>query len=617
MCSLSFDNGFSTQIIGKHDTVTIVGGGYLREPEPTSFEVGEPREIERHTTFQFVVARNELEAAEIWFQISMYGLDQGQFHYPAHHSGSEQSFNQIARWITQCKQKHPNCARHRTVLPRRLLKIQTGCPDKVLLCRTQTLADRNIQYLALSYCWGNSTNVQSLKVNISDREAHGLDVADLPAVIKDAVTVTDGCGYHYLWVDALCICQDDKQEWEVEATAMADIYGGSVFTILALSSLNTEMSFLRPRNLSIVPIGTINDLVESESHIHEEFPLSLFIREAPQSTVKEIKGGRLGLRAWPLQERILPPAVLHFGRDQLFWECNENGTISETGKKEFLPEKTRLMNLNCHNAMEYWERLVTDLNRRDLTIFSDRLNAISGLASKLREMGVLDGRYVAGLWEKYLDCLLMWDIGLITTFNHSRNRSSRKVEPPIKNTQISTWSWAHMDKRSYSIDNNKLVCGLQKPPTFQFENEVQSDLSLQPGAIVSSCQVLLHGLVQRIHFDDFVPFASNKVGSGLLTKRIHSIVYLDELAYGPGPCYAIRMMYQPYEDSADRSKILRVEYLLLARVESEKSSPIDQHFLCRRIGRLTVTFEYEKQKPTLDEPVQFLENGQWLEVVLI
>jgi hypothetical protein len=48
--------------------------------------------------------------------------------------------------------------------------------------------------------------------------------ASLPKSFQDAVTVTRGLGLRYLWIDALCIAQDDKSDWELESGNMAAIY---------------------------------------------------------------------------------------------------------------------------------------------------------------------------------------------------------------------------------------------------------------------------------------------------------------------------------------------------------------------------------------------------------
>lgn len=48
-------------------------------------------------------------------------------------------------------------------------------------------------------------------------------MADLPVVFQEAVTVTIKLGLRYLWIDALCIIQDDPSDWERESACMAEI----------------------------------------------------------------------------------------------------------------------------------------------------------------------------------------------------------------------------------------------------------------------------------------------------------------------------------------------------------------------------------------------------------
>ncbi|KAI4227573.1 MAG: hypothetical protein LQ349_006690 [Xanthoria aureola] len=351
--------------------------------------------------------------------------------------------------------------------------------DKVWLSKTGDLRDqtKDIRYMALSYCWGGTVNMRTLRENVHIREKHGLHVADLPAVIRDAITVARKLKFEFLWVDSLCICQDDEQEWEKEAALMADIYGGSVFTISALSSPNANVGFLGPRQRSIVPIGSIQFSGKDEEHDDGDRPLLLFIREEPQMLGGELTSGSLSQRGWPLQERILAPGVLHFGRDQVFWECNEDEEMfSETGD-----QIRRSLRINTNNDCSHltvndtflWENLLRDFNRRDLTIFSDRLHAISGLAARLRRIGAFTGRYVAGLWESRLDVLLLW------TMPQGRQAATIPVE---KNTRISTWSWAHINRRSFyhTLCSGSLESNLLAPAKFQFEEDaqdLQNDLS--------------------------------------------------------------------------------------------------------------------------------------------
>ncbi|KAI4111358.1 MAG: hypothetical protein LQ339_000557 [Xanthoria mediterranea] len=583
--------------------------------------------------FDFVAARDEKECAEMPL-LDAFGKER---RYPADNSDSEQLFEQITEWFKTCVGKHRRCIRERFILPSRLLRTGTDMDfssDKVWLSKTRDLRDqtKDIRYLALSYCWGGAVDMRTLRENVHIREKYGLQVADLPAVIRDAITVARKLKFDYLWVDSLCICQDDEQEWEQEAELMADIYGGSVFTISALSSPNANVGFLGPRQRSIVPIGSIEFSGKDEEHDDGDRPLLLFIREEPQILYKELTTGSLSQRGWPLQERILAPGVLHFGRDQVFWECNEDKeTLSETGDRIWHSLRIKINRSTTVQDDIFWKKLVDDFDRRDLTIFSDRLHAISGLAARLRKNGALTGRYVAGLWESRLDVLLLWRMSL--------ERLATTV-PVEKNTRIPTWSWARINRRSYYYHSSyrKYCSCLLAPAKFQFEEDAQDLRSMCPGAVVLSCQVVLHGFVQELN-RVFNPSASQSFTAERKSLRDDGRFRLADLNLDDdiddlSSCYySIRMMDNAAENRRNPYKSYKIEYLLLEKADSSGLEKAEGRSVYKRIGRLSLEFYHDddsmKPEPItpdpathypdifLDDETPFLTNGEWREIILI
>lgn len=73
-------------------------------------------------------------------------------------------------------------------------------------------------------------------------------VKELPKTVADAITVTRGLKYQYLWVDSLCILQDSKDDWEDESVKMRQIYSNSICTICARSAETADEGFLQSRN---------------------------------------------------------------------------------------------------------------------------------------------------------------------------------------------------------------------------------------------------------------------------------------------------------------------------------------------------------------------------------
>jgi hypothetical protein len=98
------------------------------------------------------------------------------------------------------------------------------------------------RYVALSYVWGEHKMgwemPQSLKAAVRTDE-YGVETIELPDIlpytIRDAIEVTRRLGYHYLWVDSLCIVQDDDHERHAQINMMDEIYSNASLTIAAAS----------------------------------------------------------------------------------------------------------------------------------------------------------------------------------------------------------------------------------------------------------------------------------------------------------------------------------------------------------------------------------------------
>jgi hypothetical protein len=65
------------------------------------------------------------------------------------------------------------------------------------------------------------------KANLSQRQV-SFSESDLPATIRDACFAAVNLDIPYIWIDCLCIVQDDAVEWALEAPKMGSIYDGSL-----------------------------------------------------------------------------------------------------------------------------------------------------------------------------------------------------------------------------------------------------------------------------------------------------------------------------------------------------------------------------------------------------
>jgi hypothetical protein len=100
------------------------------------------------------------------------------------------------------------------------------------------------RYVALSYVWGEDrmkwemprTRKAAVRADKSGEEIIELPKV-LPRTIRDAIEVTRVISYHYLWVDSLCIIQDDEEDRDLQINMMDEIYSNADLTIAAGSGL--------------------------------------------------------------------------------------------------------------------------------------------------------------------------------------------------------------------------------------------------------------------------------------------------------------------------------------------------------------------------------------------
>jgi hypothetical protein len=135
-------------------------------------------------------------------------------------------------------------------------------------------------------------------------------------------------------------------------------------------------------------------------------------------------------RGWVLQERLLSPRVIHYARDQLYWECN-SAFLSECGTTDWELEKPNQGSVAPlkHGAQfephASWRLLIETYTALNFTKENDLLLALAGMATHHMRLRCAD-TYVAGMWKSSL----LEDL----TFYHRKG--------PRPNSNIPTWSWA-------------------------------------------------------------------------------------------------------------------------------------------------------------------------------
>ncbi|KAI1452801.1 heterokaryon incompatibility protein-domain-containing protein [Annulohypoxylon moriforme] len=321
--------------------------------------------------------------------------------------------------LDQCQKEHEHQLGNQVrFLPTRLIEIrnQNSKTEFRLVLTDSRMKRKAPRYAALSYCWGSpsesETQFKTEKATLTDRIS-GFSFNSMTQVMRDAVTVARALSISYIWIDALCIVQDDRIDWERESTTMADVYRQAYITICTPGSSSCHQGFLerRPKSVAIPFKSNINPEVKGSYNVRigGRTTPSNSIVEGMDLTYDELyhDHSSWSQRAWTFQEAVLSTRTLHFGSFELSYQCPDR-VRSEAGLSSY-PSETDvgifndLANAPARHAM--WNELMSRYTPRHLTHETDRLPAISGLA---RIMGNSPKDYYAGLWKQSLVVDLCW-----------------------------------------------------------------------------------------------------------------------------------------------------------------------------------------------------------------
>lgn len=378
-----------------------------------------------------------------------------------------------AEWLESCLENHPDCV-HRLAkqhpLPARVIDVGTASTIPYLYVTNGRIGS----WAALSYCWGGNSKF-TLSSGSFDALQQGYPLAEYPQTLRDAIIVTRSLGIRYLWIDAVCILQDSRDDWESESAKMGQIYRDAVVTIIAAASYSVTAGILGPRsgkpscNLTWrIPesetLMTRNSTVNNGSidSLHHEVSVRsyMYIRDywneqSPWAS-----------RAWTMQEYLLSTRILFFASDQMIWECvTEQATESGLSHNRRYGDASPGTRTNFQSFKQLsaspsstvkitdrrspfglyflWYDLVRSYSQRSLTKGIDRLPALAGLA---RHFQLRTGdSYCAGLWKGDLLHGLIWNY-------HGKTGSLSEYIGP-------SWSWVSLDG---SLDGCRLSWRLQQ-----------------------------------------------------------------------------------------------------------------------------------------------------------
>lgn len=313
------------------------------------------------------------------------------------------------------------------MLPSRVLDVgdhQERLSHHPVHLHVRTQEERG-DYVAISHRWGLSGSqkmpLQTTRRNLK-QHCKGISYQCLPSTFRDAVIVTRMLGIRYLWIDALCILQDDQDDWLKESSQMGSIFKNSLTTIAIHSARNSSEGFLWRRYVpEFLRIQPRQRRSEEPSSFYTSLPIL-----SDYAVISRLQNSQISHRAWVLQELCLSPHILHFVEDRMVWDCaHQRVTIGEQ------PTSTpaSIMRSLDSNSSHQWLRMVELYSSCEMTKSCDKLPAIAGIAN-VWPVPQADA-YHYGIFEGSVCNSLLW---------------LKKDKCVIRRTgRAPSWSWASVD----------------------------------------------------------------------------------------------------------------------------------------------------------------------------
>jgi len=399
--------------------------------------------------------------------------------------------------IAACLANHSQCPpRKPRPLPRRILDLAGDDPSRGIRlhetkCDASGLPVELGEYIALSYCWGTGRGVPQTASNTLKAHLKNISWKALPKTFQEAILFAKSHGFRFLWIDSLCVVQDDAADKLQASLELDRILGNAFFTIAATSAADPSKGLFAP---TLPPFkiqatdskGSFSKVYVREQPTHWSFKVpyqavpQMNDWELPSSgSHEEHMHAPLLRRAWAYVERLLSPRVLHFTPSEMILECQE-GFICECGRiedaiydtrstdpikrgfasifkqnddakridsisaklaKTSLTDNPRGVTFDQKDALQLWSKIVTEFTARSITYDSDRLPAIAGVAKICSN--ILGPGYAAGQWTNSA-------LGLLW-YPYDSTNCHRPKSIPGRN--VPTWSWASVEGSAILFDN--------------------------------------------------------------------------------------------------------------------------------------------------------------------
>ncbi len=294
-------------------------------------------------------------------------------------------YSLLLQWLNHCCQHHESCKPRYSdrLYSIRLIDVQS---------RTLIIYPLGypVNYITLSYVWGDISLRSFALGPLPDK---------LLATIEDAIEVTRELKMRDLWVDYVCIDQEDHEYKRSQINIMDDIYSGAFATIISLNGESANEGIPRAGTTARAIPQTTIDFVRGNK----------LVSKMP-SLERQLRHSIWAQRGWTFQEGILSNRRLVFTRHQVYFACNSLvcsesiGEINSISRKEGLADSHELFegvlriphaqaspSLTSMSKQKMYGSLISSYVIRKLSYESDALNAVLGILKILEQLYFPEG----------------------------------------------------------------------------------------------------------------------------------------------------------------------------------------------------------------------------------
>ncbi|OCL10840.1 hypothetical protein AOQ84DRAFT_265911, partial [Glonium stellatum] len=281
----------------------------------------------------------------------------------------------------------------------------------------------------LSYCWGTVPSKLRLLYETYEQLKDGVELKMFPNSHQQAFALARSLGIRYLFIDAICIMQDNINDYSIELARFGR-YIRLADVVFAATGKTAQEPLVQTEEFSESG-GITGVTIQAHLEADEAHSFGLGLRVAIPTAVETLEK-EVTVRGWRIQETLLAERLVIFGQEQTYWMCTR--MLKSEGSSISLPVKETSLasllgsyhhpnhleaagglgiarSLSLRSLQKRWNSVVETMSRSHFTVKGDILPALMNVVKAYQELGEsgwFSKGYRFGIWLGDLAQGLLW-----------------------------------------------------------------------------------------------------------------------------------------------------------------------------------------------------------------